>query len=280
MSKRNPHTFLLLLPVLLAGCYASQSYYVSPFNGNSTDYATIPLRADSVRSTTYGSAVFFTGNANEEGTDHFTAIHASLARTHNLGALQAWHGLNLTLGSFDMGHWDTTGASAPSTYYNSNRPPPGYRYLNQVTGNRSFGGAGFSGGMNAVWSVPGGEWRYARFETSMTHEFGEYLNMRRQMPDSVATLIVRSNFFSTLAVTTELVRKCSYGQIGWKWAFGWALGSNYNFLNIEDNFSGHISGFTYFDFTFHASGPRLTGFIQITSATKANAFHIGCNYRL
>jgi hypothetical protein len=125
------------------------------------------------------------------------------------------------------------------------------------------------------------EWRIIGFETSMTHEFGDYLQFRKQMPDSAATLIVRNSFFATFGLTTELVRKIRDGQIGWKFASGWALGSSYNFLEIHDNASGtNLGGYGYFSFSFHYTVDRYTAFFQVISATKATGIHFGLNYQI
>jgi hypothetical protein len=125
------------------------------------------------------------------------------------------------------------------------------------------------------------EWRIIGFETSMTHEFGDYLQFRKQMPDSAATLIVRSSFFATVGLTTELVRKIQDGQIGWKFASGWALGSSYNFLEIHDNASQtNLGGYGYFSFTFHYTVDQYTAFFQVISATKATGIHFGLNYQI
>jgi hypothetical protein len=283
MTKISLNRFYLIalsLACLLAACSTPKSFYSSPFNGNTGDYQTIPLASDSIKSAIYGSLSLWSGSANTHGHDYFNAFHMAVSRSHDLGAIQAWYGLGLTWGSFTLGHWDTTGNSinnilihiGPNTVHAAD-------YLNSIAGSYYFGGESFSGGMNAVMPIQGGEWRFIGFETSLNHEIGNYVTVRENMPDSAAALNVRSDFFGTLGLTTELVRNNNTGQFGWKWAAGWALGSNYQFLNIQDNYS-HIRGYGYFDFTFHWTYLRYTGFIQMNSATKANAFHLGFNFRL
>jgi hypothetical protein len=263
-----------VMGAMSGGCKTPKmAYYGSPMNGNTGDYQVIPMVSDSVRTATYGTASFFVGNANTTATDDFHAGHIAISRSHNLGVVQGWYGLSLTLGSFNMGSWDT--ASPPGPH-----PLTAGQVLNQFKGPKFFGEEGFSGGMNGVWSFPGGEWRFLGFETSVNHEFGDYLRVRRQIPDSVTSLNVHGSFFATLGLTTELVRKTQDGEVGWKWAGGWVLGSNYNYLNIEDSYVGHIGGYNYFNFTFHVTANRGTFYLQADGARKAKAVHLGIVYRL
>ncbi|MDP4217740.1 MAG: hypothetical protein Q8927_16180 [Bacteroidota bacterium] len=265
---------------LVAACTTPQAFYSSPFNGNNGDYQTIPLVSDSVRSATYASIALWSGNANTHGHDYYNAFHMGISRSHNLGVIQAWYGATVTWGGFTLGHWDTTGASNNSSGINFGpHPVKAVNYLNSLVGTYYFGGEGFNGGMNAVMPFDGGEWRFIGFETSLNHEIGNYLTVRQNMPDTVATLDVRSDFFGTLGLTTELVRKTNTGQFGWRWGVGWAMGRNYNFLNIADN-GTHVGGYGYIDFAFHWTLHRYTGFFLINTATKANAFHLGFNIRL
>jgi hypothetical protein len=282
MSKITRYNLIAsVLPfLLLAACTTPHAFYSSPYNGNNGDYQTIPLASDSVKSATYTSIVLWSGNANSYGHDYYNALHLGISRSHNLGVLQAWYGVNVTWGGFTLGHWDTSGASVNNTFIHTGpNPVKAVDYLNSLVGTYYFGGEGFSGGMNAVMPFDGGEWRFIGFETSLNHEIGNYLTVRKNMPDSAATLNVRSDFFGNLGLTTELVRKNRTGQFGWKWSAGWALGRNYNFLDIDDN-GTHISGYGYINFNFHWTLHQYTGFVQINRATKASAFHLGFNFQL
>ncbi len=241
----------------------------------------------------------------------------------------------MTLGSYNMGRWDTTRSSG-GFYGGRYGPPSAYATLNGYAGSRYFGGLGFDGGMNLATTFRSHprdparghdrdckigifdprrfdlkrfdpryrsndpriqernrrlresagrvhivEWRIIGFETSMTHEFGDYLHFRNQIPDSVATLIVRNNFFATFGLTTELVRKIQDGQMGWKFSTGWALGSSYNFLHVHNNASNSdLGGYGYFSFAFHYTVDQYTAFFQVISATKATGIHFGLNYQI
>jgi hypothetical protein len=283
MPKINLHRFYLILslPYLLTACTTNlKTFYSSPFNGNTGDYQTIPLASDSVKSATYASIALWSGSANTEGHDYFNAFHMAVSRSHNLGAIQAWYGLGVTWGTFNLGRWYDPGNPANNALiYIGPNTVRDAGYLNSIAGSYYFGGESFSGGMNTVMPFQGGEWRFIGLETSLNHEIGNYVTVRKNMPDSAAALNVRSDFFGTLGLTTELVRKNKTGQFGWKWAAGYALGNNYQFLNIDEN-GKHTSGYSYFDFTFHWTYLRYTGFMQVNSATKAKAFHLGFNFRL
>jgi hypothetical protein len=331
MTRKHRLYFTALLPIL-SGCYVRQAFYSSPFNGNNNSYQTIPMQSDSVSSACYVNATFIAGNANDAETDHVYAVQTAISGSQHVGHFEAFYGGNLTLGSYNMGRWDTSGSSG-GFYSSRYGPPSAYATLNGYSGSRNFGGVGFSGGMNLAttfrthprqiqpeekdtvkkaWRrldprrfdprfriddprfqernrrlresagrVHIVEWRIIGFETSMTHEFGDYLQFRKQMPDSAATLIVRSPFFATFGLTTELVRKIRDGQIGWKFATGWALGSSYNFLEIHDNASNsNLGGYGYFSFTFHYTLDQYTAFFQVISATKATGIHLGLNYQI
>ena len=285
MKNKYPYpTVILLFTIvtlltLLPACYQRQAFYVSPFNGNTGNYQTIPLRADSIRAATYASAVFETGSANENGKDYFNAFNTSLSRSHNLGVLQAYYGLDLTLGSYITGIWGE-GPTPNGSPFGPNNPTPNHQLLNQYAGNHFFGGAGFNGGMNLSAQFYKREWRYLGFETSLNHEFGRYLQLRQVIPDSAADLIIRNNFFGTIGITSEFLGQTRTGQFGFKWAGGWVLGPDYNNLGFHDNESGAPLRYHYFNFTFHYSWSAYTSYIQLNSATKATGLHIGFNYRL
>ena len=46
---------------------------------------------------------------------------------------------------------------------------------------RTFAGAGFSGGFNAVVPMGQGEWRFLGIETALHQEFGDYLHFCRHL---------------------------------------------------------------------------------------------------
>lgn len=261
------------LLTILPGCAIHQAFYVSPFNGNSPGYASIPLKADSLKSATYANAAYFAASANDHGRDDVSAFHFEVSRAHNFHFLQAWYGVNLALGTYRVQPWDSSYFSARGNSFDA-------KAIDQHAGNHFFGGTGARGGINAVVTRGNQEWRVLGLETSFEHEFGDYLNFRKQLPDSAATLLVKSNFFGTIGLYTELLGKTRKGDFGFRFALGWILGSAYNNLNIYDDSKKRYLRYRYYDFIYHYTYQRYTGYLQIDAATKTTGLHLGFNYRL
>jgi hypothetical protein len=281
MTKKS-NLCLVLTIVCLPGCIVRQAFFVSPFNGNNLEYHPIPTIRDSVHAVIYSSLSYSNGSANDFGTDYLWSFHTSVFAAHQYENFQFHYGLGLTLGTYHMGTWkvDTGGYRGYSLFASPNTALPTAVQVNAYSGPHSFGGVGFQGGINGVTSIGPGEWRYLGLETSVTQEFGNYLAVRKQMPDSIATLINRSPLFATLGITTELVAKVGHGDMGFKWALGWALGHSYQDPGLIDNTSGDKLTYMYFNFTLHYTYRQFTGYLQYNDATKAKLIHLGIDYRL
>jgi hypothetical protein len=281
--KKSPLCLFLAAGYLLSGCYSvqQQAYYVSPFNGHSTDYQPLPQTIDSAHTAVYVQAAFLDGGANQERTDHVDAFRTAISVAHHTGILQAYYGGDLTLGAYRTGIWDTghVGLFGPVTL-----PPGNANYLNSQAGARFFGSAGFNGGANLVWGMKHSEWRYIGIETSLHQEFGDYLTFRRKLPDTAATLIIRNPFFATLGFSTEIVKRVRHGARHGEWGFrlasGWALGDRYGNSGIYDNESKRTLVYGYTSFSFHYTYERYTGYLQLTGATQARSLNLGFYYRL
>src|ERR1700744_4196594 len=139
--------FLLFLTGLfLSGCLVSvrqQAFYVSPFNGNSGDYHPLPMVQDSSHTAVYVRGNYFVGTANNHHTDRLGGGDESLYVAHHPGMLQCYYGLDLSLGSYKLGQWDTVYSSGYTEL-----PPVNAKSLTPYAGRKFFGGAGFSGGAN------------------------------------------------------------------------------------------------------------------------------------
>lgn len=299
MFRNDCFSGLLITGGILAfsGCAVQQqNYYVSPFNGNNTDYHTLPSLQDSVKTAVYAKALFLGGDANDNNTDHYTGARAGIYVAHCWPFLQCYGGLDLTAGDYFMGKWAVDSSVvnyAPSTI------PSGWRSLadrtesgdlpyaamiNTYSRGYFFGGAGFQAGVNGVIPVkrgPGsGEWRFLGVETSLYREFGHYLSFRQQLPDSLADLIARSRVFGTIGLTSEAVRNVRDGEFGLRWAYGWVLGDPYNNPGIFDNENQRSLRYNYFNMSFHFTYRQVTGWLQLQTATKASGVLAGVNYRL
>lgn len=254
---------------MLSGCYVRQSYYVSPFNGNVPGYHVMPQVSDSARSAIYGGVSYFGGNANEDSKDHQHAVRLDIYRSHHGRLLQGYYGLDLTLGDYNTGTWD------------SNRlVPVNFQLVNARSGPHRFGGLGISGGLNLVTPLPAGEWRYIGIEGSMHREWGDYLRFRQHLPDSAASLIIRDAVYANLGLSTEMIRRLELGEFGFRLGMGWSLGADYQHSGIHDNAGGGPLVYRYYLFNFHYTYDRYTAFLQFEKATKAASIQIGVQFRM
>ena len=265
--------FLLLSFITLGlfSCIGRQAYYVSPFNGITSPYHTIPLHSDSVKSATYLNATFGTGGANEGLTDTKFLLNSNISRSHNFGIFQAYYGGGLTIGSYKLKPYDSLG----------NNRTVNYKIINQNTGTYFFGGGGLDAGINVVSVGRKSEWRVFGVETSLRQEFGKYGKGRDNIPDSAATVVVRNRFFGTVGIFTDVVAQTMNGSVGFKFGFGTVLGNEYHRFNFRDSyFANNPPSFGYFNFTVHTSFNKWTGYMQSNIAKKAATFLLGANYRL
>jgi hypothetical protein len=282
MRKKRTAFLLLACTLVLTGCYVNrQAVYVSPFNGNSNTYHTLPLRADSLASALFVNAAYASGSVNytqgtdklsnnAPGSDYVHSFQLSVYRTHNLGSFELYYGLTGSLGNYTLNKFDSLG----------NDPSVNYQLINQNAGKKFFGGYGASGGLDLV--IPfsdGGEWRVIGFETTFTHEFGDYLQFRKQFPDSAATYIARSNFYGTIGGFTEFIWG-RYSHFGIRLEKGAVMGSAYNNLQILDASSGATLKYHYFSLTFSEMMERWTLYFQVNTATKAGFLQGGINFRV
>jgi len=267
----------VLAITLLSGCVASlhqQSYYVSPFNGNPGGYHPLPLRSDSAHSALYARLDYFGGSANKQKNDRIRGVNGSIHFAHRFGGIQAYGGLNLSLGNYTVGTWDTAG------FLLRYLPPRHYEQLNERAGHRSFGGLGFAGGIDHAFALGGGDELRVGGETSFYREYGQYLGFRAKLPDSITTLVVRDRFYGQAGFSVEIVGKIRDGDLGFRVARGWALGSGYNYLNVYDSLSAKLLEYGYYSIGFHLTQGRFAFYTQIDKGTMAVTGHLGIVYRL
>lgn len=248
-----------------------QAFYVSPFNGISTRYHTIPLQSDSIKASTFINSSLSIGGDNEGRLDNKYSFSTGLSRSHNVGNFQGWYGAALVLGSYNMKRYDSIGNNATVNY----------KIINQNAGNHFFGGVGFDGGINFVHSFNNGEWRVMGVETSLQNEFGNYQEVRKNLPDSAATLIIKDRFFGTAGLFSEIAGKSGETIFGAKFGGGIALGSRYRNSGIMDTyFLRKKVSFHYFNFTLHYTKQKWTGYFQSTFTSKSNNALLGANFRI
>ena len=272
--------------ISLAGCFTSphqQAFYVSPFNGNSEAYHTLPLHNDTARTAVYARVSGFGGNANDLHTDHFGGGNASIYVAHHGQWWQSYYGLDGALGSYSLGTWRTRDPSSFNfiLYDGPSAPPPTTAsQLNTYRGGYTYGGLGVSGGFNGVIPMGQGEWRVLGIETAVHREFGDYLHLRRNLPDSVASYIVRSAFFGTTGLTTEWVFRTHTGDFGFRLAGGWTLGNDYQHPHVYDSIAqAQLRYGGYGSFIAHYTLGRYTLYYQMETAEKAFSIQGGLIFR-
>jgi len=282
MNTKLPLLLLIASSLSLPGCIhpPQQAFYTSPVHGYSNEYHPLPQVTDSVHTAFYAQTGFFSGDANTLGRDNVNAFHGSFTIAHHTGMLQAWYGGDLSLGSYHMGRWDAT----PDIPYYPFPAPPSVPFnadvLNSYSGNHFFGTAGFHGGANIVVPVAGGEWRIIGLEGSFNHEFGQYLSIRRKLPDTAASIIARNASYGTLGIYSELIGSTKNGEFGFRLGLGRALGRPYWNPDVYDYRAGHYISYRYFTMGAHYTYDRYTFFGQFNFATRTDGASIGIAYRL
>ena len=258
---------LLMIIAIFSGCYR-QAYFLSPFQANTNFYHAIPSKSDSVKSASYVSGAFTAGAANDYLEDDVFSFHGYFHRSHTFNKLQAYYGINASVGSYDVDE---------NSFYNSYPSDP----VNYRTGHKFFGGLGMSGGINLV--VPMGarhEWRVIGLQSSLQKEYGNYLQFRKQVPDSAVNGIHRNNVFATAGLTTEFVFNLrNKSTLGYKLSVGSALQSiDRYYSDYNDYYETFVP--VYVSNTFRFSRNHVTGFAQVNLGTYAANFQMGFNYLL
>jgi hypothetical protein len=276
MKASHIITFCILL--LCSGCLVHRrGMYLSPLDSQTIPYHTIPFKSDSLKSAIYGSIVYSTGTANDQGSDWVHAGQATIYRSQNFGHFQAYYGANITLGTYGV-----------SDFYNSHYTPgqgglgggdkPIDSFYHIPPNRYSFGSYGISGGINGVKTLHRLEWRYLGFETSIQKEFGDYYSFRKNLPDSAANIIFRNNITGTIGIYTESLWHNKYNtQFGFRFSLNMLINPKGNYM-MQNTYS--IFPVSYFSMSFHVTVKQFTGFMQTNFGTKAASFQIGTSYRI
>ncbi len=273
--------------LLFSSCltaYHQQAYYTSPFNGSAESYHPLPLHTDSARTALFVQGSAFTGTANDLSTDDCSGGSVSVQLAQHQGMWQWWGGLDLTAGGYSLGNWHNryTTNSFLINYDRQFLAPATADQLNALSGARFFGGAGFSGGVNAMvplGNVGQGEWRFLGIEWNLHDEFGDYLHLRRRMADSLATYIVRQPFFGTLGLGSEWIFRTKKGDFGFRLGHGWVLGSAYHPNDLFDSVSEKDLHYSYSSLAFHFTWGQNTVYVLGEDATKGGSVRVGFVYR-
>lgn len=263
-------TGILLAVLLLTGC-VRQNYYLSPFQSNSNTYHVMPLKSDHVSSASYLHGGIAIGGANDYRDDVFT-FTSEYYRAHSFGVFEAYYGANFSLGYYNV-----------QNYFNS---PIGslrdsfvVKTINDMTGEKLFGGYGAKGGIALVvpYTQRGGEWRILGFEINMQNEFGQYLKFRRHLPDSVAQANTNASFFPTFAFSTEAVARLRHSALSYKISIGGCFrNGNINYKPNPNHFGQTLDGPGFFSQTINYTRDRgWSIYYQGTFASHAAFFQLG-----
>ncbi len=267
------YSICLFVIVSFSSCIIERpTYYVSPFNGNSTAYHTMPLKKDSIKTATYTGGNLYFGRANTNQTDKVIHFEGNIYQAKQFGIFQAYYGANAGFGNYKVAPFDTA-----TDYTTAN-----WKALNAMAGNKFYGSIGAEGGINLVHVTRHGEWRIIGTELSTHHELGSYAKFRKNLPDNAANLIIRSPNFSTVGFNTETVRKTNHGSYSLQFAYGFVLGKSYSrveALNYLTQIPEHIN-YNYSTLTFQYTYAKWTGYLQSTGAAYASGVRIGGVYHL
>ncbi|RYZ33300.1 MAG: hypothetical protein EOP49_36100, partial [Sphingobacteriales bacterium] len=206
---KAPSLIIVAWCLLTASCVTRQ-YYLSPFHATDHPYKAMPMVADSTPSAFYAGGNLTLGGANQNLRDGLINLQGTIHRAHTFQRFQFLYGGSLSAGGYHI-------SENNFTFNNNGNPGAPFK----LGGSRFFGGAGVFGGANLV--IPfrtGSEWRVIGMETSFQHEFGDYAGVRSAIPDSAVDLVWRKNYFHTIGVTTDVIKKFRKSGNSFGYKFG------------------------------------------------------------
>ncbi|RYY21749.1 MAG: hypothetical protein EOO04_17650 [Chitinophagaceae bacterium] len=252
----------------ITGC-VRQVYLQSPLQATDHAYRAIPMVSDGIKNSVYASGSIVAGGGNQNLRDGVFQFQGSVHRAHTWSRFQAYYGLSGMIGNYHI--------SQHSVYSNF-----GYFITTQGPLNRytaalgAFGGAGF-----VIPFGSGSEWRVFGVETSYQHELGDYLHYRLKLPDSAATIISRNNYFHTIGMSTNVIKKFRKSGNTFGYKFGVHMStSRLRRLNTYDSFEGKYLLPAFVSNTLHLTRRRVTYFAQINAGTFALNMQTGINVKL
>ncbi|MET0244515.1 MAG: hypothetical protein ABW174_13645 [Flavitalea sp.] len=263
--------------ILLQACTPSQ-YYLSPFHANSQPYRSVPMSSDSVRSATYASGTLNLGLANEDLSDRNFSFHGSIHRAHNFKWFNFYYGANLTGGNYLV---------SPAYNYEESRGLFGNGRRTTIKpiqpGNRFYGGGGLVAGASILipFERSGSEWRVIGVESSYNAEFGDYMNFRRNVPDS----LVRGNWkHRELPIvgfyTNPIRRRRKTGDlVGMKFGIYFSPERTATFRPTPDYYPSFVTPI-FFSGQFHYTHDRTTGYAQLNIGNYAAGVQLGISHRI
>ncbi|HVB02838.1 MAG TPA: hypothetical protein VNE41_03875 [Chitinophagaceae bacterium] len=274
MVKKTITSPILLISIsilLITGCVYQKAYYINPMFGRTNPYIAKPLLSDFVKSANYGELTYSAGNNNFLFNDQVNALDAQFYHTNQVNLFHFYYGGNLSLGNYRVSSYSN---SYESTGIDT-------AYLNAHSGYKFFGNLGIQGGADFTLPLGKSEWRFIGVDISVNREFGQYLNFRRSLKDTMVSGVTRSAFLATLGISSEMTFHLKNGNFGWKLETGTQLG-NLGFEQVSNSgntLTGHTTG-VFFDFVFQVTYKQWTGYFEAEQGTLQSNDMLGLIYKI
>lgn len=271
VMKKNQALLAILLIFGLSSC-TLQSYFQHPMYAQSQTYKALPHLSDSIRAATYVGGTAYGALTNGDLLDDITGFTGTLHRGHRFGALQAFYGINGTVGKYRVG------TASDENYWNSN-PNRNGRLIDSLSGDKFIGSWGFTGGLNLVVPLgPDWEWRALGLEYNFQQEWSNgYYDFRKVLQPEDVKLVDQHRSLSTLGFTTEFTGG-KQTKFGYKVYLGFPLRRYrlFDYYPDEPTFAFPIM----LTQTFMLGSDRISAFGQFTTAYHTIGLALGVNYRL
>ena len=266
MKPRLNLTIFGLLAILCTQC-SRYSYYMSPMHTVDHPYRPQLLAADSATKATFLNFSLSGAGYNDDLVDGAWLLQSSVFNTHKFGNFRGWYGGTIGFGTYDVAEYSGYNAFG-------NTDP---NFINIHAGNASMGGVGVFGGLSVVTPIDDrAEWRVLSIETSYLKEFGQYLQFRNKMNDTLVDAFYNPSYFFTTAFGTEFATKTKKGSFGVK------LNYIMDWNRLTGSFeNGKINPRqTAFTTTFHFGSGPVNYFLATGFGSYAFSMQFGMNFRL
>lgn len=267
-----PLLFVLTAILFHTSC-VRKSVFRSPYTNLQHSYHVMPVITDSTHSANYISLASTHGFGNDNWSDGLAIAQLKFHHAQTMGNFQGFLGAHAHAGFYRID---------PSSYYNNY-----YRYdpwqdtisqYNGPAGRKFTGSVGINGGLTYTLVLGRKlEWRILGIEASLGREFGEYLDVRKQIPDSVITYTDKRNTPVTIGGFTELVFKPSNPRF--RFGYQLAVGSGIHRMSNTSISQGNLTPM-YVNNTFQFTMYRYTGYFQARVGDYFGGVQLGFSYRL
>ncbi|KIC94947.1 hypothetical protein OI18_08590 [Flavihumibacter solisilvae] len=231
----------------------------------------MPMISDSSRNTHYLTMSANFAGANDQLTDYVfvgqAKWHYSMKIANNV---QGFIGAQFSAGTYEVRPIRESEGELP---YYVDIPK-----INNASGIKYTGAAGLNGGFAFV--VPMGsrhEWRIFGVEGSVSREFGDYMQFREMMPDSIVTFVDKGEWPATLGGFTEWVFRPSNPKVRLGFQLGWGTGINRLVSHTEEY---RYLRPRYFYQTFHFTRDNVTTYFSGRFGNYFAGFQFGLSFRL